>query len=112
MLGAPGKLASEHAKLPVRVTLGANTPLLPSVVSCVPVIVHVAPGWAHLVQPEGASAAAKTLLDSASANAPKINFSFIFVSIFVFAGRLAPVDMQIAFKFSCFESLGFVRTDW
>jgi hypothetical protein len=30
--GAPGKLASVQAKLPVRTTFGANTPLLPMVV--------------------------------------------------------------------------------
>ncbi|HEX5126089.1 MAG TPA: hypothetical protein VFW00_05045 [Rhodocyclaceae bacterium] len=44
LLGAPGKFDSEHEKLPVRVTYGANTPALPMVVSCVPLMVHVPPG--------------------------------------------------------------------
>jgi hypothetical protein len=96
LLGAPGKLANEHVKLPVLVTLGANTPALPMVVTCVPLIVQVAPGWAHLVQPEGASEAAKTLLDRARANTPDKKLSFISVSwitasLLAFATSLVPL---------------------
>ncbi|HEX5126172.1 MAG TPA: hypothetical protein VFW00_05490 [Rhodocyclaceae bacterium] len=81
LLGAPGKLASEQVKLPVLVTFGANTPDLPMVVSCVPLMVQVPPGCAHLVQPDGASAAAKAPLDKTSASAPRTNLNFIFVSV-------------------------------
>ena len=70
MLGAPGKLASVQAKLPVNV-LYAKTSDLPIAAWCVPLIVQVAPICAHLVQPEGASAAANAL-DEPSAIAAAI----------------------------------------
>ncbi|HEX5127148.1 MAG TPA: hypothetical protein VFW00_10450 [Rhodocyclaceae bacterium] len=70
MLGAPGKFDSEQEKLPVRVTNGAKTPDFPKVVSCVPLMVHVPPGWAHFVQPLGASAAAKAVLAKPNASKP------------------------------------------
>jgi len=56
LLGAPGKFVSAQAKLPVKVWY-ANTPARPIAAWCVPLMVQVAPGWAHLVQPDGASAA-------------------------------------------------------
>jgi hypothetical protein len=75
--GAPGKLAVEQAKLPVRTTVGANTPDLPSVVWWVPLMLQVPPGWAHLTQPEGASAAACAPPTSAQANTPAISLRII-----------------------------------
>jgi hypothetical protein len=60
-LGASGNVAVEQTKLPVNVCVAAKTPDLPMVAWCVPLIVQVAPGVAHLVQPDGASAAAKAL---------------------------------------------------
>ncbi len=70
-MSAALKLANEQAKLPVKV-LYVNTPDLPMAAWCVPLMVQVAPICAHLVQPDGASDAAKALL-LPSANAAMIN---------------------------------------